>query len=323
MNGFFRTFIFGLALLFMLIAGIIITLALSTDGDIRKQIRRWVLSDEEQSLLTYEESKDPRPPKVRTVIDEDHEAVLQDLADRLSSNRVRELMAVLNQKEQRIREQSDFLDQREAELRIAEADLLRMQQELARERERVAGMVGDWEGRYNDFAEVRTKTLEQINVMDAVRRQRLGDQAKLFEAMGKAAWASLRRFSAGEIAQYLALMETKKAADIMKEANKDPELPDLPYAIHQEWLKLDLEGMSGNHLAHLAELYAFMRPDDVAQRLLEAGNVGQATTIIQSMQDQGSAKQAAKVLQAMQRLGDDFERKVQRRLAEGEEGAGT
>jgi hypothetical protein len=320
-NGFLRTLVFGLALLFMLMAGVVVTLAMAGEGDVRGYLRRLVLSEEEQGMLQAEADRAPRPPLIRTLPAQDKDEILQELADKVSANRVRELIAELRQKEQRLREQTNYINQREAELRIAEADLLRMQQDLQRERERVQRLVQDWEKRYAEFAELRTNTLNQINVMDAVRRERLTDQAKLFEAMGKAAWQSLRRFSAAEIAQYLALMETKKAADIMKEANKDVELPDLPYNIHQEWLKLDLDGMSGDHLGHLAELYGFMQPDDVAQRLLEVGDADQAATIIRNMQEDGKTKQAAKLLQALQRLGDDFERRVQRRLAESDGGA--
>ncbi|MFW5830337.1 MAG: hypothetical protein ACOCXA_08775 [Planctomycetota bacterium] len=317
MKGFLRTFVFGLAMLFMLIAGLVVTLALATDGDVRRQLRDWVLSDDEQAVLRDEAERSPRPPMVRILPSEDKDRILQELADRVSSNQIRDLLAELRQRERMLAEQRSYLDQREAELRIAEADLLRMQQELQRERQRVQRLVEEREERYARFAALHERVMRQMNVMDAVRRERLADQAELFQAMGKDAWQSLRRFSAAEIAQYLALMETKKAAEIIKQANKDQEFPDLAYKIHQEWLKLDLAGLTGDRIDQLAALYTFMRADDVAPKLIAAGSISEAASIVAAMQQQGGAKKAAAVLEAMRRIDDTFERQVQEQIAAG------
>jgi hypothetical protein len=314
MKGFLPTLVLGLAMLFMLVAGIIVTVAMAANGDLRSYLRSWVLNEEEQAMLRDESERPPRPPLIRTLPSEDKDRILQELADRVSSNQVRELLSELRQKEQMIKERQGYVDQREAELRIAETDLLRMQQELQRERQEAQRLVAEREKRYAEFTAVMARAQQQMNVMSEVRRKRLDDQAKLFEAMGKAAWQSLRRFSPAEIAQYLSLMETKKAAEIIKEANKDGEYPGVTYNIHQEWLKLDLEGASGDRLAQLAALYSFMPPEDVAPQLIASGSSEDAAGIVSAMQQQGNDKKAAALLEAIRRIDDAFERKVQDQL---------
>ncbi len=309
MNGFLRSFILGLALLFVVVGSAVVALGMSAQGDIRRAIRAWVLSEDEQSILLEEGQKPAAPMYMRDLPEATRDDIIEELAERVTNKQVQDLMVRLKAQSQQLEERRSFLDQRNAELQVAEADITRRLQELHDVRQQVQQEIDEADAARVRYMKDVSVLKNDIIVFDEVARKGYIRQAKLFEQLGKSAWESLRRFSPDEIAKYLVLMDTKKTAEVIKQAQKDVEYPDMAYEIHKAMLRVDMDGISGDRVQQLATVYSYLPQAEVASILLQAKSVKNASRILKQLQIVNN-KKAALVQSELQRLDSAFEKNV-------------
>lgn len=321
MNGFLRTFVVGLALLFLLLVAGLVTLGLATDGRIKMVLRQWVLDDKEEELLTRAEERPSEPPKIREQRGRDHEALIEELASNVARTQIQELRAELTQQRNLLAEQRAYLERRQADLTIAEGDLERRMRQLEDLRRQIASESSQLKKDMAEWARLRAEEAQRVQVLDAVEKARIAEQADVFAQMKTAAWNHLRTFKPQEIARYLALMEPKVAARILKQAVEDPEQPGLAHEITKDWLTLDLDGISGDQVQRLAELYALMPADEVAQYLQQTRlpDVAAIYTRLSAL----NRKKAGQVLEALRIRDPDLERQLLRYIDESTAGGGA
>lgn len=317
MSGFLRTFVIGLAALFLLAAGMVVTVGLTAGGDIKRVMRSFILNDDERAAIENSRKQAVEPPMIQRIGHESEDELLEALAERVGSNKISQVHAELKAKLSSLRERDAYLEQRYTEMRIAEGDLDRKARQLKRERYDVVALIKEMKSEQAEFARKQSAIVMQIQVLSEVERKRMIDQAKIFEQMKDAAWKSLRNFSASEIARYLALMDSKKAAKILSLANVDDELPSIGYDIIKQWRLIDLEGVSGDQVQRLAGLYVYMPADEVADILLRRNNVEEAATIMLEMQLQSGTKKIAALKVALQEKDPEFSAQVDRFLSQG------
>ncbi|NRA36922.1 MAG: hypothetical protein HRU15_02175 [Planctomycetes bacterium] len=318
MSGFMRTLIIGFAALFMIAAGAVVTVGLTAGGDVKRVMRSFILSDDERAAIESSQKHTVEAPLIQRVGHESEDELLAALAERVGSNKISQVHADLKAKLNSLRERDAYLEQRYTEMRIAEGDLDRKARQLKRERIELLVLVKEMNEDQAEFARKQSAIVLQIQVLSEVERKRMLDQAKIFEQMKDAAWKSLRNFSASEIARYLALMDSKKAAKILSLANADDELPSIGYEIIKQWRMIDLEGVSGDQIKRLAGLYVYMPAPEVADILLKRNNVDEAATIMMEMQNISGAKKVAALKQVLLEKDQEFLLQIDRLLAQSD-----
>ena len=323
MKGFLKTFVVGLAALFLVFAGAVITIGLAAGNDLKRVMREYVLSAEEKDVLVQARKRIQEPARIERQQPQSTDEILEALAERVGSTKVNELAESFEAKLNGLRERETYLEQRYTEMRIAEGDLDRKARLLKRERADVDRERRDFEKEREDFALQQVEIAKQVQVIDQVERKQMLAQVKVYEAMKDAAWQNLRQLTPDMIARYLALMDAKKAARIMTLANDDQEYPTISYDIIQAWRTIDLDGISGDQTQRLAGLYVFIKPDTVADMLIEENNVTEVSKILLAMQARGGAKKVAAVRVAIAAKDAIFDNKITMFLDSYEETGGA
>lgn len=286
MQAFIRTVAFGLAGLFLiLVSGGLTALfvAKSRRAFDPSTLRGLLLSEEERAWLADYHQRGEEPPPVRSR-GEDEEQLLRRIAELGAADEAQRLVAALRRQKQGLDERQAWLDRQEVELQLARADLERLRGQLDERVERIRAETEVQRNEHAAWAQAAAAEARKLDVLRGIELERAKDLAKRFELQKDDAWPGLRQKPPKEIARYLALMDSKRAARLMTLAGQDREYPDLLQAIHRAWLDLDLEGLSGNQVARLAPLYAFMAAEDVA-KALRSERAEDAAAIIAAIED--------------------------------------
>jgi hypothetical protein len=257
-------------------------------------IRAMILNDEERAWLAdYHQRGEEAPAASSRGADE--EQLLRRIAELGAADEAQRLVAALRRQKQSMDERQAWLDRQESELQLARADLERLRGQLDDRVDQVKAETDNQREEHAAWAAAAATEARRMDVVRGVELERAKDLAKRFELQKDDAWPGLRTKTPREIARYLALMDSKRAARLLTLAGQDREYPDLVQAIHRAWLDLDLEGLSGDQIARLATLYGFMAPADVSNALRsEKGE--DAAAIITAI---GDAKKEAAILLAI------------------------
>ena len=314
MNGFFRTLVYGLAALgiVLLVGGLTALSSLRTNGKLSaKSLRPLVLSTEEQAWLETMHQRSPEPAEVPATAASNEKELLVHIAEMAGAAHANQLMTSLRRQQDSLDERHVHLDQQWADVQLAKAGLERLQRQV-QEQERTltdkSKIQADERARW---AVAQANEAQRMQVMAEVEKARYRDQAKLFEQMKDNAWQSLRRFTPREIARYLALMEPKKASRMLVLAQQDQEYPTVAVAIHQEMLRIDLDGASGVQVQRLATLYSFMPAEQIASYLDQA-SPQEVADILVAMEIATPAKKRAELMEAMRKKDSRREQDIRR-----------
>jgi hypothetical protein len=310
MNGFTRTFVLGMALLGTLFIGAFLALIviLNLNDDWREAARAALLSEKERKQLAdlaAREAEPARLPRPRTV---DLDRLKQDLTEELGRGQVRALVEELEAKQAAMDDLQQRLQREDAEIRLAKADLVRLQRTL---REREEKLIADRKEAAEEreaWAATKARQLQMVQVLGDVERAQAERMAKIYEAQKNDAWGSMRKLPLPEITRALSFMTTKNAAKIMAAAAKDIDYPGRSVEIHNAMLRMDTEGLTGNQIDNLAELYRYMKTEEVLQ-YLAGSSAEEIAAILLSM---NNVKQEAAILTAMRQREDPRELDVQR-----------
>jgi hypothetical protein len=327
MNGFVRTISYGLSALclLMLACGITALVVLKRGGALSPQVlRNLVLSPEEKSYLDEARRRPPEPADNPAAAKQgaSEEQLLSELADMANASHVSQLVTKLRRQQQALDERQSYLDQQWADIQLARTGLERMQRQLQEQDQAAKELAHHQDEERARWAAAQSAEASRLQVIGDIEKARYKDQAKLFEAMKDAAWGSLRRFEARDIARYLALMEPKKAAHLLVLAQADGEYPNLAVAINKEMLRLDLDNASGDQSERLAQLYSFMPAEQVLPFIKDA-SAEDIAAIMRAMAKGGQVKRRAELMEALRKQDGKREMEV-RRLVElpAEAGAG-
>jgi len=314
MNSFIKTIAFGLAALcLVLLAGGITALVMAKrSGHLDPvALRKLVLNEEERTWLATMQTRRPEPAATPS-----HEAredeLLSRIAELANADQAARLVSDLRRQKQTLDERQTWIDQQEADLRLAKADLERIKGQLDGRLRQVQEETARQQTEHRSWAEAALAEAKLVDAIKQVDLERVKEQVKIFESMKEGAWQSLRRFSPRDIARYLHLMDPKRAAKILATAEADKENPDITLAIHRAYLRLDPTGMTGDMTQHLARLYSFMAPEAIVSSL--RGTTLQETTEV--LGALGEPKKQADVLALIRAEDPRRETEIQKLLAQ-------
>jgi hypothetical protein len=321
MNGFLRTAAFILAGLCILLvsAGIATLIGLRSAGDLSpEKLRKFVLTEEEQTWLKKMSSRPPEPPAHKAESEPPAGGVTEDelltrIAERANADRATQVIEDLRRRRLALDERQAWIDQQHAELSLAKGDLEHLRRQLDASRQETQDERRRLDEERAQWASAQVQNTAAVQQLGEAEQARYQQQAKLYEQMKDAAWQSLKRFEPREIAKYLALMEQKKAAKLLTIAELDKSVPEgFTTAIHRELLKLSLERRSPDQIQRLATLYAFMKGPEVVGYLKDSAPEEVADILI--AMGEGATKKRAEVLEALRAVDADKALDVQRQL---------
>jgi hypothetical protein len=314
MQAFIRTLAYGLAAICLLLVSggvTVLVMAKSRGAFDPTRLRTILLSDEEQAWLSDYHQRGEEPPAL-TQRAPDEEALLRRIAELGAADEAQRLVSTLRRQKQSMDERQAWLDRQEAELQLARADLERLRGQLD---DRLASVQRETELKRKEYAAWAADAAAETRRMDVLRGielERAKDLAKRFELQKDDAWAGLRVKTPSEVARYLALMDPKRASRLLTLAGQDKEYPEMVQSIHRAWLALDLEGLSGDQVSHLASLYSYMAPADVAAGM-RSSNAKEAAAILTAIDD---PKKEAAILLAIRAEDPAREAEIQTHLGE-------
>jgi hypothetical protein len=325
MNGFVKTILIGLSALCLLLlsCGITALVVLKRGGALSPQVlRNLVLSPEEKGYLEAARHRPAEPADNPAAAQGgvSEEQLLSELADMANASHVSQLVTKLHRQQQALDERQSYLDQQWADIQLARTGLERMQRQLQEQDQNAKELARRQDEERARWAAAQAAEANRLQVMGEIEKARYKDQAKLFEAMKDAAWASLRRFEARDIARYLALMEPKKAAHLLVLAQADGEYPNLAVAINKEMLRLDIDNASGDQSERLAQLYSFMPAEQVLP-FIKDSSAEDIAAIMRAMAKSGQVKRRAELMEALRKQDSKREMEVRRLVELPAEGA--
>ena len=314
MNAFIKTIAFGLAALcLVLVAAALTTVVVAKQrGQLDPlALRKLVLSEEERAWLGAMRNR-PNEAAEAPARPEREEEVLARIAELANADQASRLVADLRRQKQTLDERQAWIDQQEADLRLAKADLDRVKSRLDARLRQVQEESAAQQAERQRWAEIEVANRKLVEVMNQVELDRAKEQVKIFESMKDGAWQSLRRFPPNEIARYLYLMDAKRAAKVLALAEADKEYPDITLAIHRAYLRLDIDGLSGSQIQHLARLYSFMGAAAVASALRDT-SAQETADVLLAMDD---PKKQADILTLIRAEDPRRETELQKLLAQ-------
>lgn len=319
MNAFIRWSAYAAALMFLalLVGGLTFAFMLKKAGvTAPDRLRDLVLTSDEKAFLGTLQERGAKPtPSVEPKRMPEAEETLERLADMVNADRAGQVVEQLRLQRSALDQERTHLDRQWADLQLARADLARLRQQLATQEERMAEQRRLAQAEKATWAEAQATNVRKVQAFDETEKARYKDQAKLFELMKDGAWQSLRQMDAREIARYLTLMDPKKAARMLTLAQQDPELPTIAQAIHQEMLRVDVDGRSGSQTDWLAGLYGLM-PAERVLGYMDGSSSEEFADLLLAMGRQGQDKKRAELLTALRTKDDRRELEVQRILAQ-------
>jgi hypothetical protein len=303
MNGFFRTLVYGLAAMgiVLLVGGLTALSSLRTNGKLSaKSLRPLVLSVEEQAWLENMHHRPAEPAEVPVAPASNEQELLAHIAEMAGAAHANQLMTSLRRQQDSLDERQVHLDQQWADLQLAKAGLERLQRQVQDQERALADKAKIQVEERARWAAAQANEAQRMQVMAEVEKARYRDQAKLFEQMKDSAWQSLRRFTPREIARYLALMDPKKSSRLLVLAQQDQEYPTVAVAIHQEMLRIDLDGASGTQVQRLATLYSFMPAEQIVP-YLDQSTPQEVADILVAMESVTPAKKRAELMEILRK----------------------
>lgn len=301
MNAFIRTLIYGLAALCVVIiaAGITALIGLKSAGVLTPvKIRDILLSPEERNYISQMKARPPEVPVVRESPGLDQEKLLADLAEIAGARHANALVEELRRRKDSLDERERWIEAREAEIRAARTDLARLARQL--DAKRVEGTDAERQAREERarWAQLQADEVARANLATEVENARYAELAKLYELQKNDAWQTLRKLEPREVARILDRMEQKKAANLLKLAQQDPEYP-MAVALHRELMQLKPAVPTESQLKRLAQLYSFMKPEQVLP-YLEGAEPQQVADLLKAMAESGASdKDRAALLLAL------------------------
>jgi hypothetical protein len=301
MNAFIRTLVYGLAALcvVMIAAGITALIGLKNAGVLTPvKIRDILLSPEERNYISQMKARPAEAPVVHETPGLDQEKLLADLPEIAGARHANALVEELRRRKDSLDERERWIEAREAEIRAARTDLARLARQL--DAKRVEGsdaerLAKEERARY---AQLQADELARTNTATEVENARYGELAKLYELQKNDAWQTLRKLEPREVARILDRMEQKKAANLLKLAQQDAEYP-MAVQLHRELMQLKPAQATESQVKRLAQLYSFMKPDQVLP-YLEGSEPQQIADMLKAMAENGSSdKDRAALLLAL------------------------
>ncbi len=309
MNQFVRYLIYGLAALclVMLAAGVTALIGLKKAGVITpEKIRDVLLSPEELNYIAQMRARPPEPPTARGTPGLDQDKLLADLAEIAGARHANALVEELRRRKDSLDERERWIEAREAEIRAARTDLARLARQLDAKREETADSERRAAEERARFAKLQADEQGRLAVAQESERARYAELAKLYELQKNDAWQTLRKLEPREVARILDKMEAKKAANLLKLAQQDAEYP-MAVALHRELMQLKPEEPTVAQLRRMAQLYSFMKPEQVLP-YLKATDPQLIADLLRAMGEIGTSdKDRAALLAA---LAKDDERRA-------------
>jgi hypothetical protein len=327
MDGFIRTAAYILAALCLILVagGVSLAAGIRKNGGISpEKLREFVLTEEEKDWLSKmktmpEEPADKKPEAPAHATSSgpapvSEQELLTRIAERANADRATKVIEELRRSRDALDERQAWLDQQTAELALARNDLQRLRRSLEAKETELKEQAKRMEAEHARWAAAQVENAKSVTAMNEAEKGRYREQAKLYEAMKDTAWQSLKRMEPKEVARYLALMEQKKAAKLLALAEADQKNLSEGYItrIHQELLTLDPDGRSGSQVARLANLYAFMRGEQVVQ-YLKGSTPEEVADVLLALGT--NVKKRAEILTALRTADADRATEVERLLA--------
>lgn len=273
MNAFIRTLVYGLAALcvVLLAAGVTVLAGLRKAEVITpERIRDFLLTPEEQAQLLHMRQRPAEPPAAREVPGIDEDRLLADLAEISGARHANALVEELRRRKDSLDERERWIENREAELRAARTDLARLARQLDAAREELAAVERRAAEERARFAQLQADEASRNAVAQEAELARYGELARLYELQKNDAWQTLRKLEPREVARILDRMDPKKAAALLKLAQQDAEYP-MAVALHRELMLLKPDAPTAEQLRRLAQLYSFMKPEQILPYLKGSG----------------------------------------------------
>jgi hypothetical protein len=314
MNGFIKTIAFGLAALCLVLlagAGTALLVAKSRGAFDPAALRQVVLSEEERKYLAAMKERSHEPAEAPARAEREDE-MLSRIAELANADHASRLVADLRRQKQTLDERQTWIDQQEADLRLAKADLERLKGQLDGRLRQVQDETTRQQTEHQRWAAAALEEAKQVDAIRQVELDRAKEQVKIFESMKEGAWQSLRRFAPRDIARYLYLMDPKRAAKVLATAEADKENPDITLAIHRAYLRLDVAGMTGDQIKHLARLYSFMTPEAIVSSLRQS-TLAETAEVLSALEN---PKKVADVLALVRAEDPGRETEIQKLLAQ-------
>jgi len=309
MNPFVRTMVYGLAALCVVLitASVTALVALKGAGVISpERIRDFLLSPEERSYISQMKARPAEAAMVREAPGLDQEKLLADLAEIAGARHANALVEELRRRKDSFDERERWIEAREAEIRAARTDLARIGRQLDVKREETVAAEAAAQAERSRFAQMQADEVSRTRTQQDTERARYADLAKLYELQKNNAWQTLRKLEPREVARILDRMDPKKAANLMMLAQQDVEYP-MAVALHRELMQLQPEASSAEQLKRLAQLYSFMKPEQILP-YLKSSDPQQIADLFKAMAESGSSdKNRAALLGA---LAKDDERRA-------------
>ncbi len=325
MDGFVRTAAYILAAICLLLVagGVTLAWSVSKNGfNPGVALREKLLSEEEKDWLGKMKSMPEEPAEKKPEPKAAHngpgqlneEELLTRIAERANADRATKVIEELRRSRDALDERQAWIDQQTAELALARNDLQRLRRSLEAKEGELKEQSKKMEEEHARWAAAQVDNAKSVTTMNEAEKARYREQARLYEAMKDSAWQSLKRMEPKEIARYLALMEQKKAAKLLTLAEADQKnLPDgFITRIHQELLNLDPEGRSGSQVQRLANLYAFMKGDQVVE-YMKGSTPEEVTEVLLALGS--NVKKRAEILGAQRTANADRATEIERLLA--------
>lgn len=301
MNAFIRTLVYGLAALcvVMIAAGITALIGLKSAGVLTPvKIRDILLSPEERDYISQMKARPPESPVVHETPGLDQEKLLADLAEIAGARHANALVEELRRRKDSLDERERWIEAREAEIRAARTDLARLARQLDAKRVEGSDVERLAKEERARFAQLQADELARTNTATEIENARYGELAKLYELQKNDAWQTLRKLEPREVARILDRMEPKKAANLLKLAQLDAEYP-MAVQLHRELMQLKPVQATESQVKRLAQLYSFMKPDQVLP-YLEGSEPQQIADMLKAMAENGSSdKDRAALLLAL------------------------
>jgi len=323
MNGFFRTLVYGLAALciVLLVGGLTVLTSLRANGQLNaKALRSLVLTSEEQAWIEQMRHRPVEPAEIPVAPPSNEQELLAHIAEMAGAAHANQLMTRLRRQQEALDERQVHLDQQWADLHLAKAGLERLQRQVQDQERVLADQAKAQSDEHARWATAQAGEAQRMQVMAEVEKARYRDQAKLFEQMKDNAWQSLRRFTPREIARYLALMEPKKASRLLVLAQQDVEYPTVAVAIHQEMLRIDLEAASGTQIQRLATLYSFMPAERIVP-YFDNASPQEVADILVAMEASTPPKKRAELMEALRKQDSRREQDIRRLIEQAQKSA--
>lgn len=312
MNPFVRTLVYGLAALCVVIlaAGITALVSLKQAGVITpERIRDYLLTTEERSYIAQMKARPPEAPAAsRETPGLDQEKLLADLAEIAGARHANALVEELRRRKDSLDERERWIEVREAEIRSARTDLARIARQMDAKREDQTEAERKAEAERARFAKLQADEAARTVMAQESERARYGELAKLYELQKNDAWQTLRKLEPREVARILDRMDMKKAANLLKLAQQDAEYP-MAVALHRELMQLNPQLPTAEQTRRLAQLYSFMKADQILP-YLKGAEPQQIADLLKAMAENGTSdKDRAALLAA---LAKDDEQRAKR-----------